>query len=352
MKIELESDKKLMMIGSGAIQLSIGILLVCTSIATVLMILTGSAPSWLWAMVLLLLILGSAAIMTATDRQVSLIKEGLSEVTETKVVTGMQVRQDFRTDFVTGICLDTGEHYLAAHPPTKPLDPSRLLGRFYQTVLYLEISDGSHVLLAKQLPVFNLPLSGQLLPKVGMHPLAEQAHKMALFLRIPLRNLTLPDTSDVFGDTRQSEVSPAPTPAPSPQVAADTGQPAEPASQPPLAEEAPKLTAPTISVPATTSPDAPAATPTDTDTPDSTPPDTINPPTSTPVPASSGLPVIQPRTPLTPTEASASPTAPDATNKEVEAALNAQLAALEAESAILGDTDTDDKAPQPPTKTT
>ena len=275
MKTGQPVDKRLEMFGGAALQLTIGTVLICLGVGVALGIIMESGSYWLWLSVLGLVAAGMTALLTASDRRIVLIKGGLSAVTDTKVITNAEQRQDFRSDFVMTVCLDTSSHYRSTHPPTHRL---HLKDRFSQSVLFVETNDGTSILLAQYLPLDKLPLAHIILPGLGIDSPIDQAQRLAIFFGVPLRDLT---------STTHATTPSIPLPQSPPVQATSVAITPMPVAPTPIAAPAESM---------------PAATP-------------------------STLPIAAAPTP---TPQSSSP-ATAATEQEVEAALNAQLAALEAE---------------------
>jgi|GEM_PF-2841475 len=145
----------------------------------------ASLPWW-WTLVGAgLFVVGGLIIFSASKRQITLRRQGASEVVTTKLIGGKQTRLSFDADQIVSVNLETSDVL-----KTENNGQDQTTTRERSSLLYVLLNDNSQVMLAtaKRSGGNGVSINGFDLSGVSKAPLTDEAQRIATFFGVPLNS--------------------------------------------------------------------------------------------------------------------------------------------------------------------
>jgi MFS family permease len=139
--------------------------------------------AWWW-MFVAVGVLGVAVLIlfSASSRQITLRKQGMSDVVTTKVIGGKQTKVSFSADQIVSVNLDTSDELR-----TTTSGDRQETTRERTSLLYILLRDNSEVMIATSKGGNNgITVNGFSLSGLMKAPLADEAQRIATFYGVPL----------------------------------------------------------------------------------------------------------------------------------------------------------------------
>jgi MFS family permease len=144
--------------------------------------------AWWWMLVAVgILVLGGLIIFSASNRLLTLRRQGMSEIVTTKVIGGKRAQVSFDTSQIVSVNLDTSDE-LSTRTSS---DGDKTTTRERTSILYVLLRDNSEVMLATRKGGNNgISINGFNMSGLIKAPLADEARRIAAFYGVPLSSRT------------------------------------------------------------------------------------------------------------------------------------------------------------------
>jgi hypothetical protein len=169
---------------SGIAVVIIGIIMGLGGVAMLVWVVTHLASiAWWWSLVAVgVLALGALMVFTASNRQITLRRQGVNDIVTTKVIGGKSAHISFTADQIVSVNLDTSDEL-----KTSTRNGEQTTTRERSSILYVLLRDNSEVMLAKRKSGNDgLTVNGFNMNGFSKAPLSDEAQRIAAFYGVPL----------------------------------------------------------------------------------------------------------------------------------------------------------------------
>ena len=168
---------------SGVATMVVGTIIAIGGGALLVWVVTHLATiAWWWSLVgVATLVIGVLVIFSASNRQITLRKQGATDIVTTRVIGGKQTQVSFNADQIVSVNLDTSDSVR-----TTTSGGEQETTRERTSLLYVLLRDNTEVMLATRRTGNNTSINGFNVSGLMKAPLVDEGKRIAAFYGVPL----------------------------------------------------------------------------------------------------------------------------------------------------------------------